>query len=97
MSIVEDVRKLYEQYGQQKPMGTPAPTTSRPHYFLLRTFLGENDLIVILNTKRCQHQCHFCQLPVKSSRTWISGEDIQIQFGYVASEVRHSLSLFSTP
>lgn len=88
-----EVRQLYQAFGQQKPMGNSAPTTTQPHYFLLRTFHGENDLLVILNTKRCRYRCFFCQLPAKSSPYFIPGEDILAQFGYVLHEAKHALSI----
>jgi archaeosine synthase beta-subunit len=87
------VADLYDTCGQTKPMPHVTPPPNRPHYFLLRTFLGENDLLVILNTKRCQYQCAFCRLPAKSSRAWIADEDIEQQFRYVVGELRHGLSV----
>ena len=74
-------------------MGISSPNSFLPHYFILRKFLGENDLLVILNTKRCRYHCYFCQLPAKSSKTLISGEDIIAQFRYVITEVKHALSI----
>lgn len=93
MSLEQDVRKLYAEYGQRKAMGSAAPSPNLPHYFLLRTFLGENDLLVILNTKRCRYQCHFCQLPAKSSRSQIPEDAILSQFAYTIYETRHALSI----
>jgi radical SAM enzyme (TIGR01210 family) len=87
------VAELYDMYGQRKPMGKSSPVSSIPHFFLLRTFLGENDLLVILSTKRCRYQCAFCRLPAKSVRSWVSDDDILAQFRYVVSEVRHALSI----
>lgn len=55
--------------------------------------MGENDLLIILNTKRCHYQCHFCQLPAKSSRKLIGGERINDQVDFVLSELKHSLSI----
>lgn len=88
-----EAQRLYAEFGQRKPMGHAAGTTRRPHFFLLRTFQGQTDLLVILNTKRCRYQCDFCQLPAKSSRVWIPGEDIVAQFSYVLEEVKHALSI----
>jgi radical SAM enzyme (TIGR01210 family) len=48
---------------------------------------------VIFNTKRCRYQCLFCQLPAKSSRTFISSDNILSQFGYVLDEAKHALSV----
>lgn len=92
-SLPAKARKLYSEFGQQKEMGSSAPGPANPHYFLLRTFRGENDLLIILNTKRCAFQCHFCQLPMKSSKSWIADVDVIAQVGHVFDEVRHSLSI----
>lgn len=86
-------KKLYDEYGQKKAMGDSAPASNLPHFFLLRSFWNELDLLAILNTKRCSYQCHFCQLPQKSSRALISSSDIISQFGYILSETKHILSL----
>jgi archaeosine synthase beta-subunit len=88
-----EARQLYADFGQRKPMGAAAGTPRRPHFFLLRTFQGQTDLLVILNTKRCRYQCDFCQLPAKSSRTWIAADDVIAQFGHVLGEVKHALSI----
>ncbi len=87
------VECLYDQYGQCKEMGKSSPLPTLPHFFLLRTFLGENDLLVILNTKRCRYQCTFCTLPAKSSRTWIEDRHVVEQFRHVVDETRHALSV----
>jgi radical SAM enzyme (TIGR01210 family) len=84
---------LYDTFGQRKEMGRPSPTLGMPHFFLLRTFLGENDLLVILNTKRCRYQCSFCTLTAKSSRTWVPDDQVVAQFRYVADELKHALSV----
>ncbi len=91
--IEEKVRVLYDKFGQRKPMGLAVSDVRKPLYFLHRTFLAEQDLLIIFNTKRCRYQCHFCQLPLKSSRYWISGEDILAQFEYVINEMKNSLSV----
>lgn len=93
MPLEGKVRHLYNQFGQRKPMGEPATDAREPHYFLHRTFLNEQDLLIIFNTKRCRYQCHFCNLPLKSSTSWISGDDILAQFEYVLDELKHSLSV----
>lgn len=87
------VEKLYNKFGQNKSIGTAAEDQTKPHYFLHRKFLGENDLLIIFNTKRCRYQCIFCELPTKSSTTFISGEKIILQFLYVMHELKHSLSV----
>lgn len=92
-SLKQQVGDLYEKYGQRKPMGESAPSPWMPHFFLHRTFLGDQDLVIIFNTKRCKYRCHFCQLPAKSSPTMIPGSEIVAQFGYVMKELKHSLSV----
>lgn len=87
------VADLYDSYGQRKPITQSTPVSTLPHFFLLRTFLGENDLLVILNTKRCRYQCAFCRLPAKSTRSWVTEEDVIAQFRFVVSEMRHALSI----
>lgn len=74
-------------------MVKPTLKNDRPHFFLFRSFLGVNDLLIIFNTKRCRYQCHFCQLPLNCSEIWISGEDILAQFKYVMDQGKHSLSI----
>lgn len=93
MPLEETTRWLYDEYGSRKAMGNPSPTSRQPHYFLLRPFQGDNDLLVILNTKRCRYQCHFCELPAKSSLLAISREDIVAQIEYVLYQLKHSLSI----
>lgn len=91
--LVEWVDEIYDRYGQSKPMGHSAQEGDKPHFFLQRTFLGENDLLVIFNTKRCRYNCDFCQLPEKSSEEFIPGKEILKQFQNVVQELKHSLSV----
>lgn len=93
MTLKEKVRRLYNEFGQGKTMGVKAPDTKKPYFFLHRTFIGEQDLLIIFNTKSCRYRCHFCKLPSKSSYTSVSGEDILSQFEYVMNELKHSLSI----
>jgi radical SAM enzyme (TIGR01210 family) len=87
------LEKLYSEFGPRKDMGNAALSTHLPHYFLLRKFRKDVDLLIILNTKRCRYQCDFCQLPAKSSRVWIPFEDIVKQCEYVFNELKHSLGI----
>lgn len=93
IAIEDWIRKIYDQYGQRKEMGNSAPDVKLPHFFLHRTFLGDNDLLIIFNTKRCMYQCYFCTLPYKSSKIPIATEDIVAQFKYVLEEMKNSLSV----
>lgn len=86
-------RDLYGAFGQSKPMGSSAPSAELPHFFLLRSFLGEVDLLTIFNTKRCRYQCAFCALPDKATHDWVCDEDVVQQFAHVLAECRHALSL----
>lgn len=91
--ISSAVREIYRAHGYSKKMGEGSSRTDRPHYFLHRRFLDEQDLLVIFNSKRCQYRCRFCALPNKSSNTLVDGEEIVEQFLYVANEMRNSLSV----
>jgi radical SAM enzyme (TIGR01210 family) len=91
--LAEKIHQLYRTYGPSKQMGDSAPAPNRPHFFLHRNFLGEQDLAILFNTKRCQYQCKFCALPNKSSYDWIEAESILTQFEYVITEMKHSLGL----
>ncbi len=97
MSLVGDlesfVEKSYRSFGPPKAMGGGADTVHEPHFFLLRKFLGEQDLAVLFNSKRCRYSCDFCALPHKSSAKPVSGEDLRSQFRFVIHEVRHALGL----
>jgi len=93
MKLQNVVKKLYDTYGQQKSMGLSSENVKKPHFYLIRTFLHDNDLLIIFNTKRCSYQCDFCQLPSKSSKSWIPSTDILDQFEYVLTEIKHSLSI----
>ncbi len=87
------IRNLYRQFGPPKPMGSSAGDLDKPHFFLHRKFLGEQDLAILFNTKRCRYQCRFCSLPAKSSQEWIDAEHVVNQFVYVTNELRHSLGV----
>jgi radical SAM enzyme (TIGR01210 family) len=93
MTTEDAIFELHRTYGPSKQMGAGAPSTERPHFFLVRTFLGEQDLAILFNTKRCRYQCRFCALPAKSSLERIAPNDILQQFLYVASEVKHCLGI----
>ncbi len=93
MGPTDSIRELYRQFGPPKPMGTSAPVKTQPHFFLHRNFLGEQDLAILFNTKRCAYQCKFCALPFKSSHEWVDAEHVLAQFLYVIHEVKHSIGV----
>jgi hypothetical protein len=74
-------------------MGSSAGVKTLPHFFLHRNFLGEQDLAILFNTKRCAYQCKFCALPYKSSHQWIDADSVKAQFLYVVQEVKHSIGV----
>jgi len=94
--VEERIRKLYNRYGQSKPLsGSRQKNTKKPYFFLHRTFLREQDLVIIFNTKRCRYNCYFCSLPSVCSPFFVSGDDILAQFEYVVNEVKHSLGVLN--
>ena len=93
--LLRETRCLYREYGPRKPMGRAAPSIDEPHYFLLRRFLRDNDLLVIFNTQRCRYQCSFCDLPKKASHEFIPATNIETQYAHVIREVRHALSILT--
>jgi radical SAM enzyme (TIGR01210 family) len=92
-ALADFVNSVCQTRGPKKPMGQAAPAIDRPHYYLLRKFKGDVDLLIILNTKRCHYQCDFCNLPAKSSRTFIDSEHILAQMQYVFDEVADAISV----
>lgn len=92
-ALENEIANLYINFGQRKPMGHSALERIFPHYFLLRWFLSDLDLLVILNTKRCRYRCKFCNLPAKSSPYLVPADDVLGQFAYVCKEMKHSLSV----
>lgn len=90
---VDEVEQLYASFGQRKPMGHSSSDPSTPHFFLLRWFLSELDLLLILNTKRCRFLCQFCNLPAKCSSAFVPNQDVVQQFLFACREVKHSLSV----
>ena len=93
MDVEKKVMLLYNKFGQSKTMPEMSVSQIRPYFFLHRKFLGEQDLLIIFNTKRCRYQCYFCDLPQKSSLKLVPDEDILAQFDHVVTEMKHSLSV----
>ncbi|MGF1599883.1 MAG: radical SAM protein [Acidimicrobiales bacterium] len=94
-SLVDLVKTMLAQGGPSKPIGAGAADQRDPHFFLIRRFLDQVDLLVIFNSRRCRYQCHFCDLPAKSTRTEISAEDLEEQFARVLAKTKHGLSVVS--
>ncbi len=89
----DEVRSLYRAFGPPKPMGNAPLNSAHPLFFLVRQFLGEVDLAILFNTKRCRYQCRFCTLPAQSSRTWIEEDKVLAQFRHVINEAKHTLGV----
>jgi hypothetical protein len=89
------INDLYREYGLSKPMGISVEDPSRPHFFLHRRFIDDQDLLIIFNTKRCRYQCNFCNLPSKSSIKPISSACILDQFEFVVNELKHSIGVLN--
>ena len=86
------VRRLFDDFGQRKSM-TARPASAREAiYFLVRPFIGDLDVAILLNSLRCRYQCRFCNLPSKSSRVLVSANDLVAQWLSVMRELRHCLS-----
>ncbi|ALG68492.1 radical SAM protein [Beggiatoa leptomitoformis] len=71
---------------------TTPPT--RPIYMGKRKFLGLKDLVVSFYAQKCQFQCTYCNLPVKSHPDSLSADSIKEQIDWVFSEFADSLSSF---
>ncbi|KMY85553.1 putative Fe-S oxidoreductase [Candidatus Paraburkholderia calva] len=85
---------LYRRFGPPKPMNSLVEDREQPHFFLHRNFLGEQDLAILFNTRRCRYQCKFCALPYKATKEWVGRDLVVRQFKNVIQEVRHSLGSF---
>ncbi len=84
---------LRRTYGPRKRMAEAVPSLARVRYFLLRRFLGDIDLLTILNSKRCRYRCRFCGLGQRAATRMPTREEVQAQYLGVLMEVRHALSL----
>ena len=89
--FLEDIKKIYCNYGPSKSMVVKRSNPDIADYFLLRKFSGLNDLLIIFNTRGCPFNCTFCNL--KKQKTTDKECDVLIQFKKVCWELRHSLSI----
>lgn len=91
--VAAQVHHLCRAYGRQKKMGHHKRRTGRPKFFLHRVFLGEHDLLVILDAGPCTYRCSFCGLPRASRRSAPSCEQTESQFLNVMRQMRNSLDV----
>lgn len=94
LNLEKYLSDLYRRFGPPKPMNGVVEDREQPHFFLHRNFLGEQDLAILFNTRRCRYQCKFCALPYKATKEWVGRELVVQQFKNVIQEVRHSLGSF---
>ncbi len=92
-SMLDVVRRHYNAHGSHKAMGSSSPSQVEPHFFLVRSFLGEIDIAILFNTKRCRYQCTFCSLPAKSSEEFIPADDIAAQYLGVLDRVKYAIGV----
>ncbi len=55
-------------------------THSKPILSLARKYVIKNEFLVILKTRRCFYQCTFCTLPSRSTKDYVSEDEIIAQF-----------------
>ena len=91
--LLHIIRMHYDRNGPRKAMGRGSTNPWEPHFYLVRRFLGDVDLAIIFNTKRCRFQCRFCNLPAKSTRLEVSGVDIERQFANVINRTRTAIGI----
>lgn len=56
---------------------------NRPVYSGLRQFLGLQDLVISLYTKKCQFQCAYCAIPTRSSERDVEASEIVEQIDWL--------------
>lgn len=54
-------------------------TTTEPIYVGTRNFLGRRDLVVSYYTTKCQFECTYCALPMRSATFEVPAQDIDTQ------------------
>jgi len=70
------------------------PVARRPIYVGTRTFLGRRDLVVSFYTRKCQFQCSYCALPLRSASGDVSEADLSAQIDEVFDEYAPRLNGF---
>ena len=97
INITKELTHIISENGFAKPMKPFAnPDVNMPSFFLMRKFIGLNDLLIIFHSKKCRYDCNYCSLNNYNSNEWISAENIINQFHYVLNEVKHSLHIIDS-
>ena len=97
INITKELISIINENGFAKPMKPFVnPDVNMPSFFLMRKFIGLNDLLIIFHSKRCRYSCNYCNLNSYNSYDWISTESIIKQFYYVLNEVKHSLHIIDS-
>jgi radical SAM enzyme (TIGR01210 family) len=65
-----------------------------PIYVGKRRFLGAKDLVVSFYTEKCQFECRYCALPLRSANAPVSIEDLNAQIDGVFEEHAGELATF---
>lgn len=64
-------------------MTATVPINRRPIYDAVRRFLGRRDLVVSFYTAKCQFQCAYCALPLRSANERVEMADLNAQIDHV--------------
>ena len=67
---------------------------TKPIYHGTRRFLGLRDLVVSFYTKKCQFECSYCALPLRSSNDPVSVDDLNSQIDTIFSQYAAQLPEF---
>lgn len=65
-----------------------------PVYHGKRTFLGLKDLVISLFTRKCQFQCSFCDLPLRSAEYDVPAQDVIKQIHWVFDQYEDEIETF---
>jgi archaeosine synthase beta-subunit len=69
-------------------------TSTKPIYVGTRNFLGRRDLVASFYTTKCQFQCAYCALPMRSATHEVPAQDVDTQIDEVFGEHADGLAQF---
>jgi archaeosine synthase beta-subunit len=76
------------------PVLKDRPRSQTPIYVGSRMFLGARDLVVSFYTEKCQFECRYCALPLRSANEPVSIQDLNAQIDSVFEEHAGELATF---